>query len=378
MMSNLSDQKSESEESGEDSVDHILNLRPKIIAKRRLKGINSNSPTKTDSFDNVIEDKKPENAGKLWEETTVMRSLEEKLVSGNASSIAQLRDRGVETYALDLGKKNFNIKNRKRRCTDDIYDTLMKQEGEDLNDKEAKFEPGDEKQLWGDVDTTSKEIPLEKQYRWSTGRTHHKRFKHSRKFGNQQQKQQKKFVPPAKFLPRRLVTEDYEKDKLFGTMLDPENMEMEQLANQLAEALGEKEPVLIRKAVELAGKQVSVEIFKKCQDVEKQGGMLTKKEDRRRTPGGVFMQLFSEREDIKEEQKKELFTLGNKLMKEKRKEFKKKAKEIRKNKNAEATNNLPQDIENKDLPTTSDVFKTDIIKSDIKNENTPEDELKSI
>lgn len=55
MMSNLIDQKSESEESGEDSVDHILNLRPKIIAKRRLKGINSNSPTKTDSFDNVIE-----------------------------------------------------------------------------------------------------------------------------------------------------------------------------------------------------------------------------------------------------------------------------------------------------------------------------------
>uniref|UniRef100_A0A915MGL4 Uncharacterized protein n=1 Tax=Meloidogyne javanica TaxID=6303 RepID=A0A915MGL4_MELJA len=140
MMSNLIDQKSESEESGEDSVDHILNLRPKIVAKRRLKGINSNSPTKTDSFDNVIEDKKPENAGKLWEETTVMRSLEEKLVSGNGSSIAQLRDRGVETYALDLGKKNFNIKNRKRRCTDDIYDTLMKQEGEDLNDKEAKFE----------------------------------------------------------------------------------------------------------------------------------------------------------------------------------------------------------------------------------------------
>jgi len=32
-------------------------------------------------------------------------------------------------------------------------------------------------------------------------------------------------------------------------------------------------------------------------------------------------------------------------MKEKRKEFKKRAKEIRKNKNAEATNNLPQDIE---------------------------------
>ena len=53
----------------------------------------------------------------------------------------------------------------------------------------------------------------------------------------------------------------------------------------------------------MAGKQVSVEIFKKCQDVEKQGGMLTKKEDRRRMPGGVFMQLFSEREDIKEEQK---------------------------------------------------------------------------
>uniref|UniRef100_A0A1I8BMH3 Phosphorylated adapter RNA export protein n=1 Tax=Meloidogyne hapla TaxID=6305 RepID=A0A1I8BMH3_MELHA len=328
----LIDQKSDSEESCEDSADHILNLRPKIIAKRRLKGINSNSPTKTDSLDNVVEkfqDKKPTNAGKLWEETTVMRSLEEKLVSGNASSIQQLRDRGVETYALDLGKKNFNIRNRKRRCTDDIYDSIMEQEGEELNDsiqKETKSEQADEEQLWGDVDTASKEIPLESRKELHKGRAHHKRFKHSHKFGKQQQKQQKEFVPPAKFLPRRLVTEDYEKDKLFGTVLDPETMEMDQLTKQLVEALGEKEPDLIRKAVELAGKHVSVEIFKKCQDVEKQGGMLTKKEDRRRTPGGVFMQIFSEREDIKAEQK------------------------------------------NKDLPTTSDLF-----KSDIKNEIAPED-----
>jgi hypothetical protein len=70
-----------------------------------------------------------------------MRSLEEKMCSGNASSIANLRDRGIETYALDLGKKKFDIKNRKRRCTDDIFDSIMEHESEDMKEiKEAKSE----------------------------------------------------------------------------------------------------------------------------------------------------------------------------------------------------------------------------------------------
>ena len=67
-----------------------------------------------------------------------MRSLEEKMGSGNASSIAQLRDRGVETYALDLGKKKFNIKNRKRHCTDDISDSILEQEVKDTTDDKQK------------------------------------------------------------------------------------------------------------------------------------------------------------------------------------------------------------------------------------------------
>lgn len=55
MMSDLIDQKSESEESCcEDSIDRILSLRPKIIAKRRFQGPSSNLPAKTDSVDDGI------------------------------------------------------------------------------------------------------------------------------------------------------------------------------------------------------------------------------------------------------------------------------------------------------------------------------------
>jgi hypothetical protein len=54
-MNDLSDQKSESEDScGEDSIDRIVSLRPKVIAKRRLQSLGSNSSVKTCLKDNVL------------------------------------------------------------------------------------------------------------------------------------------------------------------------------------------------------------------------------------------------------------------------------------------------------------------------------------
>jgi hypothetical protein len=117
------------------------------------------------------------------------------------------------------------------------------------------------------------------------------------------------------------VAPDYDQKKLFETVLDPEALNEEQLVNALVEALGEKQPVkfrnfilisgikstflqtLISKLVEFTGKHLAVELFKECQEVEKRGGMLTKREDRRKTPGGVFMQLFNQREEISAEHK---------------------------------------------------------------------------
>jgi hypothetical protein len=50
-------------------------------------------------------------------------------------------------------------------------------------------------------------------------------------------------LPPEKFVPRRLIAADYDQQKLFNTVLDPETLTDGELVKTLVEALGEKEPV---------------------------------------------------------------------------------------------------------------------------------------
>ena len=44
--------------------------------------------------------------------------------------------------------------------------------------------------------------------------------------------------------------------------------------------------------IDLVGGQVVLELFQKTQKIESEGGMMIKNGERRRTPGGVFMQLL--------------------------------------------------------------------------------------
>ena len=42
----------------------------------------------------------------------------------------------------------------------------------------------------------------------------------------------------------------------------------------------------------MVGAEVALEIFNKTKDIESKGGMMIKNGERRRTPGGVFMQIL--------------------------------------------------------------------------------------
>ena len=44
--------------------------------------------------------------------------------------------------------------------------------------------------------------------------------------------------------------------------------------------------------VEIVGVDVALDLFNKTKDIESKGGMMIKNGERRRTPGGVFMQLL--------------------------------------------------------------------------------------
>ena len=64
------------------------------------------------------------------------------------------------------------------------------------------------------------------------------------------------------------------------------------LGDELAAKLSEPKSELMVGVVDLVGHEVAVELFNKTKEVEAQGGMMIKNGERRRTPGGVFLQLL--------------------------------------------------------------------------------------
>lgn len=45
-------------------------------------------------------------------------------------------------------------------------------------------------------------------------------------------------------------------------------------------------------AVKAIGKELALDLFNQCKEIERSGGMLVNNQKRRRTPGGVFLQLL--------------------------------------------------------------------------------------
>ncbi len=81
--------------------------------------------------------------------------------------------------------------------------------------------------------------------------------------------------------------------------------ELQAVTERLARALNEEKPDLIRRVIEERGVQFAEDLFAETLRVEESGGLLTKDEKRRRTPGGVFLYLAKER--MTEEERQRVF-----------------------------------------------------------------------
>ena len=66
----------------------------------------------------------------------------------------------------------------------------------------------------------------------------------------------------------------------------------EELGLALSQKLSEPKTELITGVVDLIGSALSVELFDRTREIESKGGMMIKNGERRRTPGGVFLQLL--------------------------------------------------------------------------------------
>merc|ERR1712212_29477 len=81
-------------------------------------------------------------------------------------------------------------------------------------------------------------------------------------------------------------------DSLHEDMDEGEEDKSTLLGDELAAKLSEPKTQLMIGIVDMVGVEVALELFNKTKDIESKGGMMIKNGERRRTPGGVFMQIL--------------------------------------------------------------------------------------
>ncbi|KAL6259281.1 hypothetical protein P5V15_009201 [Pogonomyrmex californicus] len=91
------------------------------------------------------------------------------------------------------------------------------------------------------------------------------------------------------------------------------------VATDITNKLSEKKALLIRRVVDIIGKQKAIDFFQKTKEIEEDGGMLIMNGSRRRTAGGVYFWLIKNDEHIPQEKIREIFFYDQKESSEQRK-----------------------------------------------------------
>ncbi|XP_051019213.1 phosphorylated adapter RNA export protein [Acomys russatus] len=90
-----------------------------------------------------------------------------------------------------------------------------------------------------------------------------------------------------------------------------EDDSQEKVADEIAFRLQEPKKDLIARVVRIIGNKKAIELLMETAEVEQNGGLFIMNGSRRRTPGGVFLNLLKNTPSISEEQIKEIFYVEN-------------------------------------------------------------------
>lgn len=85
----------------------------------------------------------------------------------------------------------------------------------------------------------------------------------------------------------------------------------EKVAEEIAFRLQEPKKDLIARVVRIIGTKKAIELLMETTEVEQNGGLFIMNGSRRRTPGGVFLNLLKNTPSVSEEQIKEIFYIEN-------------------------------------------------------------------
>ncbi|PVD37812.1 hypothetical protein C0Q70_00414 [Pomacea canaliculata] len=102
---------------------------------------------------------------------------------------------------------------------------------------------------------------------------------------------------------------------------------VDEVTYAIAKALKEKKIHLIRKVVEVIGQTKALHLLEETEEKEADGGMLTMNGSRRRTPGGVYLQLLKQQPDVTKEQIDKIFEEENRWFLENKKRKKIRARQ---------------------------------------------------
>ncbi|XP_054034647.1 phosphorylated adapter RNA export protein [Dryobates pubescens] len=97
----------------------------------------------------------------------------------------------------------------------------------------------------------------------------------------------------------------------------------EKVADEIAYRLCEPKKDLIARVVKILGKRKAIELLVETAEVEQNGGLFIVNGTRRRTPGGVYLNLLKNTPSVTEQQIKEIFYLENQKEYENKKAAKK-------------------------------------------------------
>ncbi|XP_030833001.1 phosphorylated adapter RNA export protein-like [Strongylocentrotus purpuratus] len=100
--------------------------------------------------------------------------------------------------------------------------------------------------------------------------------------------------------------------------IDP-NAEMKVIAGQVAYSLQEPKRDLILRVVKILGVKKTLELWSKTEEIENDGGMMIMNRSRRRSPGGVFIQMMKLDADVSSETVKDIFSEEKKVEEAERK-----------------------------------------------------------
>ncbi|CAO4370308.1 unnamed protein product [Caenorhabditis nigoni] len=163
----------------------------------------------------------------------------------------------------------------------------------------------------------------------------------------------------------QLMSEEFTLETMLAAQFD-EGSTLDELGNQVAAAMGEKDPDTVKKIVNAIGRELALKLFNDTKEVEQNGGMKVADGSRRRTPGGVFITLFKMDPSVSRETKNTIFDNMRNADKHRSKQKKKAQNYSRQLEDVKKTMDLvaqaESDLATEELGTSNDVpFNDDVV-----------------